>query len=110
MALVLVLLFASLLVFSRFGPNWAAVEGAALIAPWLLARFIKRPRWQFPFFAFVMATLLVPLAGLLAGLWLAPWWCLVIALGGGVLIIAAIWPAQMRYYRRQQQSADSTGH
>ncbi len=113
-ALLVLLLFAPMLVFSRFGPGWAAAELAALVACWLPVRLVKPatsrrgPTWAFPFFVYVMTTLLFPLVAPLVGLWLSPWWCLGIALGGAMLIIGAIWPAQTRYYQHQRQSPDAT--
>ncbi len=113
-ALLLLLLFAPLLVFSRYGPGWAAVELAALIACWVPVRLARPltgrrgPRWTFPFFVYVTTTLLFPLVAPTVGLWVSPWWCLVIALGGAILIIAGTWPAQMRYERRQRQLRDAT--
>jgi hypothetical protein len=111
-AILLLLLVAPLLVFSRYGIGWAAAELAALIAWWLPVLLIKPvtwrrgPRWTFPFFVFVITTLFFALAALLFGLWLSPWWCLVISLGAGMLTAAGIWPAQMRHYRLQRKLLD----
>jgi len=112
-AILLLLLLAPLLVFGRYGLGWAGAEWAALIAWWLPALLIKPvtwrrgPRWTFPFCVFVMTTLFFALVAMAFGLWLSPWWCLVISLGTGMLITAGIWPAQMRYSRLQRQLLDA---
>src|SRR5258705_13536655 len=103
--------------YVRYGLGWAATWALASIASWLPVLFIKPvtwrtwPRkhlsWAFAYYVFFMTTLFFGLVALLLGLWLSPWWCLVISLGAGVLFGAGIWPAQRRYYELQRSLADT---
>jgi phosphatidylserine synthase len=120
LCLVLCLVFGLLypaVLYVRFGLGWAATWAAASIASWLPVLLIKPvtwrtwPRrhlsWAFAYYVFFMTTLFFGLVALLLGLWLSPWWCLVISLGAGVLSGAGIWPAQLRYYKLQRSLADT---
>jgi hypothetical protein len=109
-ACLLLVLMVPTIVFARYGLGWAAAELAAFIASWLPAFLIKpvtwpsrHLSWAFTYFVFIMTILLFALVALVVGLWLSPWWCLVISLGAGVVSIAGVWPAQLRYYRLQRQ-------
>jgi hypothetical protein len=111
-ACLLLVLMIPTMVLARYGPGWAATELAAFIASGLPAFLIKPATWRqpgrhlswvFTYFVYLMMTLLFPLVALVVGLWLSPWWCLVISLGAGVLSVAGVWPAQLRYYRLQRQ-------
>lgn len=120
LCLVLCLVFGLLfpaMFYVRYGLGWAATGAVMSIASWLPVLLIKPPTWRtwprnhlswaFAYWVFVMTTLLFGLVALLLGLWLSPWWCLVISLCAGVLSIAGIWPAQLRHYELQRSLADA---
>lgn len=120
LCLVLCLVFGLLfpaMFYVRYGLGWAATGAVMSIASWLPVLLIKPPTWRtwprkhlswaFAYWVFVMTTLFFGLVALLLGLWLSPWWCLVISLCAGVLSIAGIWPAQLRHYELQRSLADA---
>lgn len=99
----------------RYGIGWAGVGVAAILA-WmillplarrttdLLAAQLAHPAWAFACFAYVFATILFgPLA-----LWWhpgSPWACAGGACALGVVITAALWPAQRKFYDRMRRKA-----
>jgi hypothetical protein len=114
LAIILLVLLAPLVVFVRYGVGWAATELAALITSGWAAVRIKPATWPgrhlslaFAYFVVLMTTLFLALAALFLGPWLSPWSSLVISLGAGVLSVAGIWPAQLRYYKQRRSAAES---
>jgi hypothetical protein len=114
LAIPLVLLPPPLIVFVRYGGGWAATEIAVLIAcVWVAARvkhatwFARHLVWAFAYFVVLMTALFFDLAALVLGLWLSAWSSLVVALGAGVLSVAGIWPAQLRFYKQRRHAAAS---
>jgi hypothetical protein len=103
-------------IYFRYGLGWAATWEVALSA-WLPI-FLIRPvtlrtwhrrhlSWPFAYFVFLLTTMFFAVVALFFGLWLSPWWCLMISLGAGVLSVAGIWPAQLRFYKLQRSPADT---
>ena len=123
----------------RWGLGEAAAC-AAWILPWYVLYWVKRPArrpagaparrpaaeptskgqrgrrapggWMFASVAAVLTTLLFSLVALLAGPYLAPVVSLAIAAAAGVLLTAAVWPAQRRYtalMRSRQPPAGPAG-
>jgi hypothetical protein len=112
---VLLLLFPAMF-YARYGAGWAVAWEVAqcawlpffFVVPATLATWLRRHlSWAFSYFAFVMTMLFFGWVVLLFGVWLSPWSCLVIGLGAGVLTVAGIWPAQLRFYKLQQSLADA---
>ena len=60
--------------------------------------------------AAVLTTLLFSLVALLAGPYLAPVVSLAIAAAAGVLLTAAVWPAQRRYTALMRSRQPPAGH
>jgi phosphatidylserine synthase len=117
LVLCLVFVLLSAMFYVRYGLGWAVTWAVVSIASLLPVLLIKPatwrtwPRkhlsWAFAYFVFFMTTLFFDLVALLLGLWLSPWWCLVISLCSGVLTGVGIWPAQLRYYELQRSLADT---
>jgi hypothetical protein len=100
---------------ARYGIGWAGVGAAAILA-WmillplarrktdLLAAQLAHPARAFAYFAYVFATIFfVALA-----LWWhpnSPWACAGGACALGVVITAALWPAQRKFYDRMRRRA-----
>lgn len=98
----------------RYGIAWAGAGVAAILA-WmillalnrkkdLLAAQLAHPARAFAFFAYVLATLFFGLAALL---WhpRSPWVCAAAAGVLGVVVTAAVWPAQRKFYARMRARA-----
>lgn len=106
-----------MVIYLRYGPGWVATWGVAALSSALPTFLIKPatwrtwPRrhssWAFAYFVLLLTTMFFAFIALLFGIWLSPWWCLVISLGAGVLTIARIWPAQLRFYKMQRSPADT---
>ena len=107
---------------ARYGIGWAGAGAAAVLA-WLillpltlretglLAAQLAHPAISFACFAYVFATILF---GVLAIAWhpSSPWVCAGGAYALGLVITAAFWPAQRKFYDRMRKRAairSSTG-
>ena len=55
------------------------------------------PRWMFAIFAWVLASAFFSIIALLAGAFLPPVAAAASAVAAGLLVMAAVWPAQRRY-------------
>ena len=108
-------LLAGAMVYAHYGWWWALAELIACAA-WAglflipsrpasarrqtrVARLLASPRmgWLFVIFAGVFASLFFSIIALLAGPYLAPEVSLAIAVAAGLLVMAALWPAQRRF-------------
>jgi hypothetical protein len=114
--LVLLPLLAGAMVFAHYGPWWALAELIACAAwAWplpILALVAHVTGWRprerglsgsdhqvrmFVIFAWVFASALFGIIALLAGPFLPAWAAAAIAVAAGLLVMAAVWPAQRRY-------------
>jgi hypothetical protein len=115
-----------------------AIACAAWILPWYVLYWTKRPArrqagapaerpatepaskrqrgrrtpggWMFASVAAVLTTLIFSLVALLAGAYLVPEVSLAIAAAAGVLLTAAVWPAQRRYTALMRSRQPPAGH
>jgi hypothetical protein len=66
--------------------------------------------WMFAFSAAVLTTLFFSIIALIAGAWLAPVASLAVAAAAGLLVTAAVWPAQRRYSAMMRSRRPPAGH
>lgn len=113
---VVLLLLYPVVFYARCGAGWAIAWEVAqsvwlplfFVEPVTLASWLRRRlTWAFSYFAFIVSLLFFGFVVLTFGVWLSPWWCLVIAATAGVLSVAWVWPAQRRFYEMQQRLADA---
>jgi CDP-diglyceride synthetase len=100
----------SAIAWVRFGVTWELLEGIAVYS-WWLALFFGRAgaaAWlrrhlvtALLLLVFVFATLFFAFPALFFGVVLSVWWCWALGLSAGVIVTTLLWPAQRRFWARQ---------
>lgn len=103
-------LLPSAIAWVRFGVTWGLLEGIAVYS-WWLALFFGRAgaaAWlrrhlvtAFLLLVFVFATLFFAFPAMFFGMVLSVWWCWALGLSAGVIVTTLLWPAQRRFWARQ---------